>query len=176
VTIIPWPTNRKVQRKRSIRKLIVDPLPEPVLHSLVADLPGPANETDAERAARFDVQLAEVLSHKPQDSAQAMMAAHAVMMRVVTEQARSEAAAQGQSAASRNKVLREVKQLDKLNAAMLRSLQERQKQPPAKMDPAMFVALGLEEFLIPDPDDPAQPDQAVSAVIVVLHPAPKMLQ
>jgi hypothetical protein len=44
------------------------------------------------------------------------------------------------------------------------------------MDPAMFVSLGLERFLVPDPDDPDNVEEAFSAIIVPLHPAPKTLQ
>jgi hypothetical protein len=44
------------------------------------------------------------------------------------------------------------------------------------MDPATFVSLGLEQFLIPDPEDPNEVEEAFSAIIVPLHPAPKLLQ
>ena len=66
--------------------------------------------------------------------------------------------------------------MDKLLTDMKRTLARRQTQTLGKIDPAMAISLGLEQFLIPDPDDPDQVEEAVSAIIVPLHPAPKMLQ
>lgn len=176
MTILSWPAEPNPRRPKATRKLIVDPLPQAVLHSLVGDLPGPKHETDTERAARFKVQLAEVLSYKPRDSAEAMIAAHCVMLRLLAEDAHRDAARPHPDAATAKKFLRAAKQMDKLLTDMKRTLARRQTQTLGKIDPAMAISLGLEQFLIPDPDDPDQVEEAVSAIIVPLHPAPKMLQ
>lgn len=176
MTILPWPAAHTPRRPRATRKLIVDPLPRSVLHSLVADLPGPKDETDADRAARFEAQLAEVLSYNPRDSADAMIATHCVMLRLLAEDGHRDAVRPNRDPAMAKQLLRGAKQMDKLLANMKQTLARRQAQTLGKMDPAMFVSLGLEQFLIPDPDDPDQPEEAFSAIIVPLHPAPKMLQ
>jgi hypothetical protein len=176
MTILPWPIDHTTRRPRSTRKLIVDPLPQSVLHSLVADLPGPKDETEAERSARFQAQLAEVLGYAPRDSADAMLATQCVLLRLLAEDAHRDASRPILEPAVAKKRLRGAKQMDRLFAEMKQTLAHRQAQTRGKMDPAMFVAFGLEQFLVPDPDDPEQAEEAFSAIIVPLHPAPKMLQ
>jgi hypothetical protein len=176
MTILPWPTGHTPRRPRSTRKLIVDPLPQSVLHSLVADLPGPKDETETERSARFEAQLAEVLGYAPRDSADAMLATQCVLLRLLAEDGHRDASRPVLAPAMAKKLRRGAKQMDRLLAEMKQTLALRQAQTRSKMDPAMFVSLGLEQFLIPDPDDPDQVEEAVSAIIVPLHPAPKMLQ
>jgi hypothetical protein len=173
VTILPWPTAGKPRRAR---KLIVDPLPRPVLHSFVSGLPGPKDESEAERAVRFEAQLAEVLSYKPRNSAEAMMATHCIMLRLLAEDTHRDAARPSLSPAAEKKNLRIAKQFDKLVGDWQKVLQRRQAEPPGEMDAALCQSLGLGEFLIPDPADTFQDERAVSAIIVPLHPAPKMLQ
>ena len=174
MTIIPWPPAGKPPRPA--RKMIVDPLPQSILHSFVNDIPGPKNETPAERAVRYEAQMAEVLSYNPRNSADAMLATHCVLLRLVAQDSHRDAARPGIAPALMKKFLRSARQFEKLAVDMAKTLARRQAQPLGRMDPAIFQSLGMTEFLIPDPDDPAQPDQAVSAVIVPLHPAPKMLQ
>ena len=84
-------TNPSCPAGPTTRNLIVDPLPKSVLHQLVANLPGPKHETDAARAARFEAQLAEVLSFNPRNSAEAMLATHCIMLRLVGEDAHRDA-------------------------------------------------------------------------------------
>jgi hypothetical protein len=161
----------------STRKLIVDPLPKTVLHQLVADLPGPKDETDAARAARFEAQLAEVLSYNPRNAAEAMLATHCILMRLVADDARGDANGARAVPAKAKQHQRSAGQFDKLLANMQRTLADFQARPLEPPDPALFAALGLERYLIPAParklDDA---EQAFSAVIVPLHPAPKTLQ
>jgi hypothetical protein len=176
MTVLPWPAAPVPGRRKSARKLIVDPLPRSVLHSFVADLPGPKDETESERAVRFEAQLAEVLGYNPRDSSDAMIATHCVLLRLLAEDSHRDARRPGLDPAQVKQLLRGAKQLDKLLAEMKRTLARRQAQTPGKMDPAMFVALGLEQFLVPVPDDPDEPEEAFSAIIVPLHPAPKLLQ
>ena len=175
MTILPWPAD-KPRRRKSSRKLIVDPLPQSILHSFVNDMPGPKGETDAERAARFDRQLAELLSYHPRDAADAMIATHCMMLRMLGEDSRRDAERTDVVPAMRSKFLSQAKEFDQLEAEMKRTLKRRQAVKLNKMDPALFRSLGLEQSLIPDPDDPEQAEEAFSAVIVPLHPAPKMLQ
>jgi hypothetical protein len=174
MTILPWPANRPSRRPRSTRDLIVDPLPLSVLHSIVSNLPGPKSETEPRRAVRFEAQLAEVLSYKPRNSADAMLATHCIMLGLMAEDMHRDAARPDLDPAQAKKFLRSAKQFEKLRADMKKTLERRQTRPLGKMDPAMFIALGLEQFLVPDPE--AMPEEAFSAVIVPLHPAPKTLQ
>jgi hypothetical protein len=173
MTVLPWPTTH---HPKSPRKLVVDPLPQSVLHQLVSDLPGPKHETETERTARFDAHLAEVLSYHPRDSADAMLACQCVMLRLLAEDCHRDASRPNPDTANAKKLRRTAKQFDKLLDGMKQALAHRQERPVAKMDPAMFVSLGLERFLVPDPDDPDNLEEAFSAIIVPLHPAPKTLQ
>jgi hypothetical protein len=172
MTVIAWPPDRVARRPRPNRNLIVDPLPTALLHSIVANLPGPKNETESQRNVRFEAQLAEVLNYNPRNSADAMLATHCIMMRLLAEDARQDAA-QAEPARAK-KCLRSAREFDKLLIEMRQTLARRQARPLPKMDPATFVALRLEQFLIPDPEDTEE--EAFSAIIVPLHPAPKMLQ
>jgi hypothetical protein len=176
MTVLPWPPDPNHRPQKSPRKLIIDPLPQSILHSFVADLPGPKDETETARAARFEAQLAEVLTYNPRDSAEAMMATHCVVLRLLADDSRRDAARPGVAPGMQKKFLRQAKEFDQLIAEMKENLASRQTRPPGKMDPALGLSLGLGEFLIPDPDDPEQAEEAFSAVIVPLHPAPKMLQ
>lgn len=176
MTILTWPSEPARRRAKSPRKMIVDPLPQSVLQALVANLPGPKDETEAARAARFESQLAEVLNFNPRDSVEAMLATHCVMLRLLADDTHRDAARPGLTPAMAKKFLRSAKQFDKLIAGHKQTLADRQARPLGKMDPALSVSLGLGEFLIPDPDDPDNGEEAFSAVIVPLHSAPKMLQ
>jgi hypothetical protein len=166
-------TNR---RHQPTRKLIVDPLPQSVLHQMVADLPGPEDETDAARTARFAAQLAEVLSFDPRNSAEAMLATQCVMLRLLAEHDHRDARDSNPTQAK--KLRRSAKNFEKLVADMMQALARFQVLPPGTPDPAIFVAAGLAEFIIPEPaQDPEDDDEeAFSAVIVPLHPAPETLQ
>jgi hypothetical protein len=189
MTILPWPSDPTRDRQpKSPRKMIVDPLPRSVLHAFVADIPGPKGETEAARAARFEAQLAEVLSFNPRDSAEAMLATQCVLLRLVAKDTHRDAARPGLTPAIVKKIQRNAKEFEKLILGMKQTLADRQAQPLGRMDPALCVSLGLGAFLIPDPDQsgpdasdsPDAPDndeeEAFSAIIVPLHAAPKMLQ
>jgi hypothetical protein len=158
------------------RKLIVDPLPRSVIHSLVSDLPGPKYETELQRAVRFEAQLAELLSYNPRDAAEAMIAAQCILLRLLAEDSHRDANRPNLDPRSEKKLRRGAKQVDKLLAEMKATLARRQTQPLREMAPAMFLSLGLTEVLIPDPNDPDQVERAFSAIIVPLHPAPKTLR
>jgi hypothetical protein len=174
--ILPWPAGPTPRRAKSTRGLIVDPLPQSVLHQLVSDLPGPKHETEAARAARFDAQMAELLSYNPRNSAEAMLATHCILLRLLAEDAHRDASRPNPDPATAKKLQRSARQMDKLLADMQQTLARRQAQALGKLEPATFIALGLEQLLIPDPDDPNVAEEAFSAIIVPLHPAPKMLQ
>jgi hypothetical protein len=159
------------------RRLVVDPLPKTVLHKMVADLPGPRDETEAARAVRFQVQLAEVLRYNPRNPVEVMLATHCIMLRLVGDDARRDA----NHARARPELARQhqrsAKQCDQRVAANRRMLADFQSRPLRSLDPATFAALGLNEFLIPDPTQRTDDaEEAFSAIIVPLHPAPKTLQ
>jgi hypothetical protein len=171
------PTKPAPNQSGSVRTLIVDSLPQEVLHQMVADLPGPRDETDAARAARFEAQLAEVLSYKPRNAAEAMLATHCILLRLVADDARLDALRLEAAPAEAKPHQRSARQFDKLLANMQRTLADFQARPRARQTPAVFAALGFNAFPASGParslDDA---EAAFSAVIVPLHPAPKTLQ
>ena len=151
----------------------VDPLPRSVLHSLISDIPGPKNETEAERVVRFDAQLGEVLGYGPRNSAEAMLAIHCILLKLLAKDTLRDANEPGLSTEAVKKYLRTAKQFDRMVANWEATLARRQTQALGEIDAGVFEAPGLTEFLNPCPDGA---EDAVSAVIVPLHPAPKMLQ
>ncbi len=201
MTIVPWPSGDQRRRPEQDQELIVDPLPKAILHGLVADLPGPKGETEAERAIRFEAQLAEVLRYNPRNSAEAMLATQCILLRLMLADSRHDAGRPDLTPGLAKKLLQHAKEFRKLIGQMEQALASRQAQPAGGMDVRLALALGLGEYVIPDPAAtlpaasvaaakvpaakvPAAKvpaidglaDYAVSAVIVPLHPAPKMLQ
>jgi hypothetical protein len=148
-------------------------LPLSVLHQLVADIPGPRGETGAERASRFAAQLAEVLTYNPRNSAEAMIATHCILLRLLAEDAHRDSVRPHRHTAVAG---RSAKQFDKLLADLKQTLADFQAQPLQLPDAETFIALGLGHFLIPGPKPEADAEEAFSAIIVPLHPAPKILQ
>jgi hypothetical protein len=160
-----------------VGNFVVHPLPQSVLHQLVADLPGPNDETEASRAARFEAQLAEVLSYRPRNAAEAMLATHCILFRLVADDARADASRTCSVPAKAQQHLRSAKQFDKLISKLQRTLADFQARPLGTPDPAISAAFGLRPSLFPDPErniDDAE--EAFSAIIVPLHPAPRTLQ
>lgn len=176
MTILPWPADKPRRRPKAPRKMIIDPLPTSVLHHLVADLPGPKGETEAERAARFEAQLAEVKTFNPRDSAEAMLATHCVLMDALTKHTIRDATNPRLTPGVAKQCDRDAKEFQKLMQETKHALARRQAAPLGRMDAALCALLGLSRFLIPDPDEPATSEPAFSAIIVPLHSAPKMLQ
>jgi hypothetical protein len=183
MTIPSWPPAGKPPRASSTRGLSVDPLPRSILHSLVSDLPGPSDETPSMRALRFQSQMAEVLNFKPRDSFEAMIACQCVMLRPLAEESRRDAVRPDLSEANKKQCLQSAKQLDRLIADMKKALTKRQAKPLGDMDPMMFEALGLGQFLIREhpagaheAEDRGSFAQFPEAIIVPTHSAPKLLQ
>jgi hypothetical protein len=173
MTILPWPSNGTRGSARPKRKMIVDPLPASMLEKFAADIPGPRDESPDEKTARIAANKAEILSHNPRNAAEAMLATHSILMKTLLNDTRRDAA---RVPSKGNNFLKLVRQFTKQSDEMIRHLEYMKSRPLSKMDPAIFLALGITPEMIPDPDDPAQPQEAVSANIVPLHPAPKMLQ
>jgi hypothetical protein len=171
MTIVPWPL-----RPVPARRAIAGRLPSSVLHSLVAGIPGPKNESEAERSTRFEAQLAEVLAYKPRDVADAMLATQCVVLRVVAQDSNRDAGRPGVSPDMQKKFLRSARQFGKLIDDMEKTMSRRAPRQPNATDAAIYRAPGLEQLLVREPDDAGQTDEAFSAVIVPLHPAPKLLQ
>jgi hypothetical protein len=176
MTVLPWPKDSKGRPEKRWAPPIPDTLPKGVLHSMVANIPGPRNETAADRANRFQVQLAEVLSYGPRNAAEAMLAMHCVMMTVVAEESYRDAASQPASSPLQKKHLRLAKQLSGQSTAIHKLLVDRQSRPLGEASKALEAAVMALYPAPPEPDDAAQPELAESAVIALLHPAPKMLQ
>jgi hypothetical protein len=172
VTVITWPSRKPIPT----RKLVVDPLPRAVLHSLVSGIPGPGNETEADGTARFQTQLAEVLGYNPRNAGEAMLAVQRIVLRLLSKDTNRDAARASRPATTAAKILRDEKQFVRMMDKWEKMLARRQAGPPLEMDPAIHKSLGLGEFLVPDPTDTEHDEDAVSAIIVPLHPAPKMLQ
>ena len=173
MTVIPWPTGGK---SRQTRELVVDPLPQAVLHSLVSDIPGPKNEPEADRLVRFKLQLAEVLGYRPRNVVEAMSAVHCIILRLLAEDANRDAARPGRSPTTAAKIRRDQKQFTQLLDKWEKRLTRRQTGAQPEMDPATYKSFAPGEFVVPDPADTDHDEEAVSAIIVPLHPAPKMLQ
>ncbi len=158
-------------------RLLVDPLSKSVLHHFVAELPGPKNETDAARAARFEAQLAEMLSYNPRNAAEAMLASHCILFRLVADAARRDAIRAGTTPAEAKRHQRSARQFDKLVTENQQLLADFQARPLGVRAPAIVASPGPNNALTPDPAPVANDaEEAFSAVIVPLHPAPKMLQ
>ena len=105
-----------------------------------------------------------------------MIAAHCLMLRLLAEDRHRDAdQCPPPTRQSEKTPSITAKQFDQLLANMEQTLARRQAEPPPKLDPAMYASFGLEQFLIPDPDDAIE-EEAFSAIIVPLHPAPKLLQ
>ena len=176
MSILPWPNGGKRPNPAKTRKMIVDPLPQSVLRSMVSDIPGPKGETEAARVVRYELQMAEVLSFRPRNAAEVMMAVQCVVMRIMHEDSLRDAARTDLDPRLVKESARHARDFASLAKEMAETLAEFQSDPLGEPDPATFVALGLEHMLIPDPDDPDFAEEPVSATIVPLHPAPKMLQ
>ena len=177
MTVLPWPAGRAPRRSSTPRAEIADPSPGTVLHTLVSDIPGPRGETAPERAARFEAQLAEVLSYTPRDAVEAMLAVQCVVLRLVTEDAQRDAARPGLPPDLARDIPRSVRQMTKLTAKMKRTLRDWQDRPLPAVDSAAFRAVEPPAPApLPDPDAYDETAEAFSAIIVPLHPAPRMLQ
>ena len=98
------------------------------------------------------------------------------MLRVLRQHTGAGASNANLTSSMMKKIMRDSKQFDKMLAAMETTAARRQAQPLPPLDPALFRAFGLDDFLMPFHDDAGQTDGAVSAVIVPLHPPPKLLQ
>jgi hypothetical protein len=160
VTVLIWPSGKARRR----RKPLTGP---PVLDSLVTGLPGPNDETDVERAARFEAQMAAVLTLGPRDVTEAMIAVQSVVLGQLADPTR-QAVHPGLASAEEKKILREAMRIDKRVTDCRETLLRRQATPQAAMHLANYPVLS--------PEDPDQDKEAVNAVIVPLHLAPKMLQ
>jgi hypothetical protein len=181
MTNLPWRSGA-ARSPESPRETTVDPLPRSVLHAFVVGIPGPPGETEAARAARYEAQMAEVLSFNPRDGVEAILATQCVMLRLVAKDAHRDAARPGLTPGMLKKIQRSEKELEKLIRDMSRTLADRQAKPRSRTGPALRVSRGLGKFLDSDftDADPTAPDndeeEAFSGVIVPLHAAPKLLQ
>jgi hypothetical protein len=176
MTILFWPPTESRRPAQLTQKVVADRSPESILDKFAADIPGPKHETEAERADRIAMRRAQILSYHPRNAAEAMLATQCIIFGMLIAEARRNAATVPRTPSSTNKFLRDSRLLMRQSTAMQRTLVERQSRPLAEIDNAVFAALGLSQPVIPEPEDRALAEEAFSAVIVALHPAPKMLQ
>ncbi len=168
MTLPPGPKSRRTRRVSDTAD--DDRLPEAALRDIVANIPGPKAETQAERAVRFDAELAEAIAYNPRDQVEAFVFVQNIIMRGYADAARREAAMTGTISAHTKLVL----ESEKLMQSSLKVLKKH--YLPHRSPPALIQEAELLHRLIRHDDDPALTEQAVSAIIVPLHPAPKMLQ
>lgn len=171
MTVLPWNAGGKSCRSR---ELIVDPLPQSVLNSFVSNIPEPKNETEAGRAARFNTQLTEVLSHEPRGAGEAVLAVNCIILRLLARDTNRDASRPVRLPATAAKIPGGEEQFAQLIEKSVKMLTRRQAGTQPKIDPAIHKSLGLGEFLVPEPAGTDHDEEAVSAIIVPLHPAPKM--
>jgi hypothetical protein len=175
MTILRWPNQNGSRQGAAAREPETEALPRSVLHSLVADLPGPVGETEAERLTRFVAQLAEVLSYRPRDAADVMLASHCIMLGMLAAAAHRDATRSGVAPHTANTFLRDMKQFEKMIAESRRIIALRRAASKRTARQPVPRTADLRSKTVAR-DDAGQSDQAVSAIIVPLHPAPKLLQ
>jgi hypothetical protein len=178
LTTILWPPDTKTQ---SAPESTINTVPDSILDYFAASLPGPKHETEAQRTARIAARRAEILSYHPRDSVEVMVATQCILLGIVTSDARRDAAGQPPGSSMAKAILRATKQFGKHIDALNRMTVERQAPPSGDMVQAVLQSLGVIDPPVPsppvlDPRDPSQVEGAISAIIVPLHPAPKMLQ
>jgi len=176
MTNLLWPPAENRPHTQSSPTRVADRPPESILDKFAADIPGPKHETDAERAARIAMRRAEILSYHPRNATEAMLATQCIILGMLVAENRRNAASSPRTSSSFNKHLRNISLLIRQSAGLRRILVQRQSRPLAEIDAAVFAALGLSQPVIPRPKDRVMGEEAFSAVIVALHPAPKMLQ
>src|ERR1051326_3168074 len=116
------------------------------------------------------------MSYKPRDALEVMMATQCIVMRLAETATLRDAGRPDVPAQVREQNRKLTLRIDKQVRDTEKMLKRWQSGPLRKMNPALFQSLGLDGFLISDPDDPEGAEEAASAVIVPLHPAPKSLQ
>jgi hypothetical protein len=122
------------------------------------------------------MRRAEILSYHPRDTVEAMLATQCILFGMVITNAERAATNFLPTSSAGKKILRDARCLSRQIVAIRRRLAERQSRPLPEIDNAVSKALGLSQPPTPEPNDRALAEEAYSAVIVALHPAPKMLQ
>lgn len=173
---IPAPRGRKPRRS------IDPPPPEDIVHAMVDGIPGPAGETPEERNTRFQAQRTEVLSHGPRNAMEVMLATHCVILRLLAEDAWRTAARPDTEPNRARLCLDQARELDQQRAETKRLLTRgllripHTPRPPPILDSVLCPVPGARPRQSPGPDAYDNVEEAVSAIIVPLHPAPKTLQ
>jgi len=169
-------TNASGPQTRRKRKPGRAPLAAEQVYEIVAAIPGPEGETDRQHAARFLMQLQDVLTFKPRDTIETRVAAQCVTFGLMPE---GVPLGPGQTTIEAHlvKILVDNARLIEKTKRLLRSVElGRQPGPWDPIAPAISRLLAKFRPPIAEPDDPHEIAEAASAIIVPLHPAPKSLQ
>jgi len=187
MTIVPWPVDAKKRAPES-------PI-DGILRILLADIPGPPNETPEERAARMDRLFQEAKAMDPRDGTEAMLAAQCLILGLMIDDCQKDAERADLAPRYRRAASQHVRNFETLLRDSRRLLKQCQRRPqtlrtvaPAPVRPAAPLPAPPP---VPAPAAAAAPrpvpvrkrkddihliEEARSGVIVPLHPAPKTLQ
>lgn len=176
MSILPWPKQPRPSARANRRAPHPDPLPRSILHAMVADIPGPRGETEDERAARFQRQLADVLSYKPRDAAELMMAVQCVVMRLLQADSARDAARADAGSELAKQARRQAGDFAVLAQEMAAALARFQARPLTGPAAGILSALGKPPSRERVSDEPAFAEKPAGASIAALHPAPAAIQ
>lgn len=145
MTVLPWP----IQPARIKGGAARDPALDDVLRRMAEGLPNEPGLTPSQRAARVETHIAEIEAYGPRTRAEIMIATQCVLLTILAEDARRDAARTDLDRPLQQKFLKAARALDKqrIQLGALPRVHPRTNPGPA----------------------PAQTRQ--SAVIVPLHPA-----
>jgi hypothetical protein len=175
MTILPWPID---PTKRATAPSPDSPL-DGIIRMLVADIPGPPNETADQRAKRMEAQFAEAKAMNPRDGAEAMLAVQCILIGLMIADSAKDANRPDLEPALRRAASEHARSFEALLKDSRKLLKICQHRPmPARPAAAAPTPLSPPAAK-PAPrrkEDVHLIEEARSGVIVPLHPAPKMLQ
>jgi hypothetical protein len=176
MTVPLWSPPESRRPRDLTAKPVVDRLPEAVLDKLAEDIPGPKHETVAGRADRIAMRRTEILSYRPRDTAEAMLATQCIILGMLMAYALGDTAIFPPTSSIGKKTDRDIRFLYRNIKGLPRCMLERRTHLMAETNRVTLEACRLSQPPIPEPNDRALAEEAFSAVIVPVHPAPKMLQ
>jgi hypothetical protein len=176
MTVPLWSPPESRRPRDRIAKPVVERLPEAVLDKLAADIPSPKHETAAERADRLAMRRTEILSYRPRNAAEAMLATQCIILGMLMAYALGDTAIFPPTSSIGKKTDRDIRSLYRNFKGLPLCMLERRIHLMAETNRVTLEACRLSQPPIPEPDDRILAEEAFSAVIVPVHPAPRMLQ
>jgi hypothetical protein len=122
------------------------------------------------------MRRADILSYRPRDPAEAMLATQCIISGILTAYALGDTAAFLHASSTGMKNLQHIRSLYRHIRVLPRAMVERHSHQMAEMNKVVLEAYWQSQPPIREPNDRAPAEEAFSAVIVAVHPAPKMLQ